>query len=85
MPGGSTLSPLEVRYGPVIRWHGLDALLEREDKKVISKRIGELCEAVFRELQARSFAETPQTDFERELGARQRIKYRKRATRVFGS
>ncbi|HPF71374.1 MAG TPA: (d)CMP kinase, partial [Candidatus Krumholzibacteria bacterium] len=30
-PGGSQLSPLEVRYGPVIRWHSLDLLLEEED------------------------------------------------------
>jgi cytidylate kinase len=82
-PGGSLDSPLEVRYGPVVRWHGLEALLAREDKKVVSKRIGDLCEAIFRELQARSFAETPQTDFERELGALQRVKYRKRATRIF--
>jgi cytidylate kinase len=82
-PGGSLDSPLEVRYGPIVRWHGLEALLAREDKKVVSKRIGELCEAIFRELQARSFDQTPQTEFERRLGSLQRVKYRQRASRIF--
>jgi len=83
-PGGSILSPLEVRYGPVIRWHALETLLEEVDAKVVSRRIGNLCEAAWKELQERSFAETPQTDFERELGAKQVKSFAKRHRRVFG-
>ena len=83
-PGGSQLSPLEVWYGPVIRWHGLPALRENLDKKAISRRIADLCEAAFRELQARSFAETPQTEFEKELGAKQLKKFARRQKEVFG-
>jgi len=82
-PGGSHESPLEVRYGPVIRWHGLPTLLEKHDKKEISGKVGLLCESVFRELQARSFAETPQTMFERELGAKQVKKFATRQKQVF--
>ena len=83
-PGGSNLSPLEVRYGPVIRWHGLPTLLESHDKKEVSRKVGQLCEAVFRELQARSFAEQPQTTFERELGVKQLKKFALRQKQVFG-
>jgi cytidylate kinase len=85
LPGGSRKSPLEVHYGPVIRWHGLEALLETQDKKIVSKRLGDFCQAIFRELQDRSFAENPQTDFERELGERQLVKYKVREKRIFRS
>jgi hypothetical protein len=84
MPGGSTLSPLEVHYGPIIRWHGVPALQEQYDKKEVSRRIGLLCEAAFRELQARSFAAIPQTEFEKNLGARQLEKFARRQAEVFG-
>ena len=84
-PGGSLKSPLEVHFGPVIRWHGVQALLKEYDKKEVSLRIGNLCEAAFRELQARSFAAYPQTEFERELGARQLKKFARRQEQVFGS
>jgi 1-acyl-sn-glycerol-3-phosphate acyltransferase len=83
-PGGSTESPLEVRFGPIIRWHGLTDLLADVDKKEVSRRIGDLCEAAYRELQARSFAETPQTAFETALGARQLEKFARRQKKVFG-
>jgi len=85
MPGGSTTSPLEVRYGPVVRWHGLKTLRAQNDKKIVSNRIGALCQAIFDELQARSFAENPQTEFERELGEKQLVKYQVRAAKVFRS
>jgi len=84
-PGGSLESPLEVNYGPLIRWHGLDALLETTDPKDTSQVIGQLCEAAFRELQARSFERFPQTDFERDLGESQRRRFAARQRRVFGS
>ena len=84
-PGGSILSPLEVSYGPVLRWHGLDALLAEFDKRDISRRIGALCDAAFKELQARSFARHPQTDFERETGQRQLKSFATRQKKVFGA
>lgn len=83
-PLGSTLSPMEVNYGPIIRWHGLQALLARLDKKEVSKRIGALCTAAYRELQARSFERTPQTAFERLLGEEQLQSFAKRHHRLFG-
>lgn len=83
MPGGSTLSPLEVRYGPYIRWHGLPFLSELIDKKEVSRRVAGLCEAGYRELQARCFAEFPQSDFEKELSKVQIKKFAKRQAKVF--
>ncbi|MCK9996483.1 MAG: (d)CMP kinase [Candidatus Krumholzibacteria bacterium] len=82
-PGGSPKSPLEVHFGPVIRWHGVQALLRDHDKKEVSLRIGNLCEAAFRELQARSFAAYPETEYEKELGARQLKKFARRQEQVF--
>ncbi len=84
-PGGSFESPLEVHYGPVIRWHGVPAILQDHDKKEVSRRIAHLCEAVFRELQARSFAANPQTEFEKELAVKQLKKFARRQEQVFGA
>jgi 1-acyl-sn-glycerol-3-phosphate acyltransferase len=84
MAGGSTVSPLEVHYGPIIRWHGVPTLQKQCDQKEVSRRIGHLCEAAFRELQARSFAAIPQTPFEKGLGARQLEKFAQRQAKVFG-
>lgn len=84
MPGGSAESPLEVHFGPMIRWYGVTALQKDHDKKDVSRRIGALCEAAFRELQARSFAVHPQTEFEKELGAKQLDKFARRQAQVFG-
>lgn len=84
-PGGSTNSPLEVWFGPVIRWHGLGDLTRDLDKKEINRRIAHQCESAYRELQARSFAETPQTLFEKELGDRQMEKFARRQKEVFRS
>jgi cytidylate kinase len=83
MPGGSTLSPLEVWYGPPLRWHGMSFLLKSVDKKEVSRRIAHLCEAAYRELQDRSFAAKPQTEFERRLGVRQLQKVARRQKQIF--
>ncbi len=83
-PLGSTISPLEVSYGPLLRWHGVDALLERIDRKEVSRRIAKLCEAAFVELQARSFARMPETEWERKTGELQLRKFASRQKRVFG-
>ena len=84
MPLGSFLSPLEVSYGPVIWWHGVAALQKTQDPKQISRSISRLCEAIFRELQARSFDRYPQTRFEKELGDKQLEIFARRQRRVFG-
>jgi cytidylate kinase len=84
-PGGSLLSPLEINYGPLMRWHGLDALLEKREPKEVSGVIGELCEAAFRELQTRSYARSPETPFEARLGQLQLKKFAIRQSQVFGS
>lgn len=83
--GNSKKSPLEVSYGPVIRWHGLEALLQTEDKREVSKRVGDLCRAAYMELQARSFERIPQTSFEKELSAKQVRSFAKRHKRLFGA
>jgi cytidylate kinase len=80
--GGNPLSPLEVRYGPLIRLHALPRLRQAHDRKEITQRIGQLFLAVFQELQARSFTETPETSLERELRLRQQRKLRRK--RPFG-
>lgn len=84
-PGGSLHSPLEINYGPVMRWHGLDALLTKENAADVSCVIGDLCEAAFRELQTRSYARTPQSAFEAHLGQRQLKRFAERQSEVFRS
>jgi len=83
-PGGSRLSPLEVSFGPLLRWHGLEKLLETHEPKAVNTMIGMLCERAFWELQARSFERFAQTDFERDLGAKQLTKFAARQRKVFG-
>ncbi|MBD3221588.1 (d)CMP kinase [bacterium] len=74
--GGNPESPHEVRYGPIVRLHGLDALQARFDRKVVTKRIGDMALAILEELQARSYADRPLTDLERavQVEARRRIR-----------
>jgi len=84
-PGGSWRSPLEIRYGPMIRLHALAHLRELLDRREVSRRIASLCEAVFNELQALSYAENPETDFERKLSARLSGRLAARYERVFGA
>jgi len=83
-PGGSHDSPLEVWYGPLLRWHALDDLLATHDRRVVSDRVGALCRAAWGELQARSYAGHPQTRFEKDLGARQLRRFATRQARIFG-
>ena len=83
MPLGSNRSPLEVSYGPVIRWHGLEALLDQFDKKIVSRKIAALCLAIFNEMQDRSFERHPETDFEKKLGAKLLKKVAAREKKVF--
>jgi len=74
--GGNPQSPLEVRYGPLVRLHALSRLRQSCDRKEITKRIGDLFLAIFHELQARSYQEQPETDLERQIRLQQRRKFR---------
>ncbi len=85
MPLGSTVSPLEVSYGPVVWWHGLPTLQDQLQPKEISRRIGHLCEAIFRDLQSASYARIPRSEFERQIGDQQVAKLEIRSRKVFGS
>ncbi len=80
--GGNLQSPFEVRYGPLLRLHALPRLRRDLERKVVAARIGDLVLAAFRELQARSYAETPETPLEQALRRRQREKLL--AKRPFG-
>lgn len=83
-PGGSIDSPLEVWYGPLLRWHAVDDLLAAHDRRVVSERIGELCRSAWCELQARSYSRTPVTPFEKALGEKQLSRFAARQAKLFG-
>lgn len=83
-PGGSQDSPLEVWYGPLLRWHAVDDLLATIDRRRVSERIGDLCRAAWCELQARSHAGHPPTEFEKRLGDRQLDRFAARQAKLFG-
>lgn len=83
-PGGSLDSPLEVWYGPLLRWHALADLLASNDRRVVSERVGALCRAAWCELQDRSHALKPPTPFEKELGDKQLRRFAARQEKVFG-
>jgi len=82
--GGSLESPLEVWHGPLLRWHAVDDLLAQMDRRAVSERIGQLCRAAWCELQARSFANHPETAFENELGQKQLRRFAARQAKLFG-
>jgi len=82
--GGSLLSPAEIRFGPLLRWHAVDDLLAQMDRRAVSERIGQLCRAAWCELQARSFANHPETPFEKELGQKQLRRFAARQAKLFG-
>jgi cytidylate kinase len=78
MWGGNPASPLEVRYGPLVRLHALPRLRQDFDRKEITRRIGSLFLAIIEELQVRSYLERPETDLERRLRlGQQRAQQRK--------
>lgn len=83
-PGGSLDSPCEVWYGPLLRWHALDDLLARHDRREVSERIGRLCRDAWCELQARSLARHPLTEFEKQLGDKQLRRFAARQAKLFG-
>ncbi|RKZ16707.1 hypothetical protein DRQ50_05815, partial [bacterium] len=83
-PMGSLESPMEARFGRIIRWHALDVLLAELSPKEVSQRIGDLCEAAWREVMERSYADHPRTSFEQRLGAEQGQTFKARQERLFG-
>lgn len=76
--GGNPLSPHEIRFGPLVRLHGLAALKAQLDPKSVTARIGSMTLAVLEELQARSHAERPFTAYERAVQLRIRRKIRRK-------
>lgn len=82
--GGSSDSPCEVWYGPLLRWHALDDLLAVHDRRQVSERIGGLCRDAWCELQARSFAQNPRTEYEKSLGDKQLRHFARRQAKLFG-
>jgi len=83
-PGGSPAAPLEVRYAPAVRLHALPALRARCDERQICGRIATLFQAIYAEMQARSWAERPQTDEERIAGEEAVRRCDEREARIFG-
>jgi cytidylate kinase len=79
--GGNPESPLEVRYGPLVRLHALERLRRDLDPRQITERVGAMFQAMIEELQARSRAERPESAAERALAVRQR--HRRRSRRPF--
>lgn len=82
-PGGSSLAPLEVRFGPAVRLHALPVLRRHFDERQVSLQVAALFESVFRELQARSYAEQPQTEWERADGERMAAILETKSARIF--
>ena len=80
--GGNPESPLEVRFGPLVRLHGLDRLLQDLDPREVTERIGSMFLAMMEELQARSYADRPESAQEKDLAARQQ--QRRRHKKPFG-
>jgi len=76
--GGNPASPLEVRYGPIVRPHALDRLRRDRDRREVTARVGAMYLAMIIELQARSYAERPESAAERALRLRQRRKFRRK-------
>jgi cytidylate kinase len=83
-PGGSVLSPLEVRFGPSVRLRSLEALRAHYGDRGLNQQIGRLFDSIYEELQARSFADRPQTEWEMAEGARQERAYLEKYQRLFG-
>lgn len=74
--GGNPESPFEVRYGPLIRLHALPRLNRDLERRAVAVRIAALFQAVFVELQARSYLQTPETLLEQKLRERQERRLR---------
>jgi len=85
MPGGSSRSPLEVRFGSLVRLHALPILQELCDRQEINQRIAKLFEAIFCELQARCYRDRPETEFERGLLQKLTRKFAAKDRRLFGT
>lgn len=81
-PGGSSRSPLEIRVEPPVRLRALEALREVHDEREVARRIGRLFEGIYREMLARSVAETPLSDWELELTEKQRVSAARRDARL---
>jgi len=82
-PGGGPRAPLEVSFAPPLRLHALPVLGRRLEPRAISREIGRLFEAIYRELQERSAERHPFTDWEREAAERVRAAILRKEARTF--
>ncbi|MBK9303324.1 MAG: (d)CMP kinase [bacterium] len=82
-PGGGPRAPLEVSFAPAIRLHALPVLGRRLEPRAISREIGRLFEAIYRELQERSADRHPFTDWELEARERVRAGILRKESRTF--
>lgn len=72
-PGGSKRSPLEVRVERPVFMDALPYLQETLDRRAVNQRISSLFDHIYREMQDRSFSESPLTNWEKEQTDWQRI------------
>ncbi len=82
-PGGGPRAPLEVSLAPPIRLHALPVLGRRLEPRALSREIGRLFEAIYREMQERSAERHPFTDWEREATERVRAGILRKEARTF--
>jgi CMP/dCMP kinase len=82
-PGGGPRAPLEVSFAPAVRLHALPVLGRRLEPRALSREIGHLFEAIYREMQERSCDRHPFTDWEREAAARVRAGILRKESRTF--
>jgi CMP/dCMP kinase len=82
-PGGSSRSPLEARFAPPVRLHALPSLRERMSEREINQSVSNLFRAIYIELQDRSFAAIPMTEWEMEIAAKQESKVRRKEAKTF--
>lgn len=83
VPGGDPQLPLEAEFAPPVRLRALPVLRQRMDEKAVNRLIGRLFEAIYRELQERSYARAPLTEREREQARRSAAKVRAKERKTF--
>lgn len=83
VPGGDPALPLEVEFAPPVRLRALPVLRERMDEKAVNRLIARLFEAIYLELQERSYARSPRTEREEEQARRNAAKVRRKELKTF--
>jgi CMP/dCMP kinase len=82
-PGGSTRSPLEVRFARPVFMDALPHLQKTFDRRAIHQKINSLFNNIYHELQDRTLMETPMTEWEKDQTNWQRIYANKKEKLTF--